>query len=81
MLIASALLTARIFRERAKNNVFIAMSVLPGMLFLLPSVFACVITLNFFYSFSFAFAVMAGVNCAVSLIILFFARNLLKITE
>lgn len=81
VLVASALLMARIFREKEKNNVFIAMSVLPGMIFLLPSVFACVATLNFAMGFAFAFAVMSAVNTAVSLLLLFFARNLLKIKD
>ena len=81
VLVASALLMARIFREKEKNNIFIAMSVLPGMIFLLPSVVACVVTVNFLMSFSLAFIVMSAVNSAVSLLLLFFARNLLKITE
>ncbi len=81
VLVASALLMARIFREKEKNNVFIAMSVLPGMIFLLPSVFACVATLNFAVGFALAFAVMSAVNSAVSLLLLFFARNLLKIKD
>lgn len=81
VLMASALLMARIFREKEKNNIFIAMSVLPGIIFILPSVFAFIVTLNFMMSYIIAFAVMSAVNAAVSLLLLFFARNLLKITE
>lgn len=81
VLVASALLMARIFREKEKNNVFIAMSVMPGMLFIIPSVICLIAALNFGFGFVIAFAAMAAVNAFVSLIVLFFARNLLKITD
>ncbi len=81
VLIASALLMARIFREKEKNNIFIAMSVLPGMIFVLPSVFFLIGALSFGFGHIVAFSLMTAVNVTVSLALLFFARNLLKVAE
>ena len=80
VLVGSALLSARIFREREKNSIFLTLSVLPGIIFTLPSVFFCVACLNFGLGIVLAFAVMATVNIAVSAVLIFASRNILRIS-
>lgn len=81
VLIGSALLAARIFREREKNSIFLSLSVLPGLLFILPSVLVCVTALNYGFGIHIAFGLMSAVNAVVSSVLLFFSRNILKITD
>lgn len=80
VVVGSALLMARIFNEREKNNVFLALSVLPGMFFILPSVFVAFAALNLGSDLAAAFIIMSAVNTAISLILIFFSRNLLKVS-
>ncbi len=80
VLAGSALLAARIFREKEKNNIFLSLSVLPGILFTLPSVFCCVAALNLGLGLMLSFSVMALVNLTVSAVLLFASRNILKIS-
>lgn len=81
VMIATALLTARIFREKEKNSVFLAMSILPGLLFLLPSIIAFAVMLTFGMGLFLSFAAMAAVNMIVAPVILFFARNIFSVSE
>lgn len=78
VLIGSAMLMARLFREREKNAVFIAASVLPGMLFLVPSMLATVGVLCFGAGLGIGFIVMSAVNVIVSAVLTFASRNILK---
>ena len=80
-MIATALLTARVFREKEKNSVFLAMSILPGLLFLLPSIIAFAVMLTFGMGLFLSFAAMAAVNMIVAPVILFFARNIFSVSE
>ncbi len=78
VLIGTALLASRLFREKEKNGIFLAASVVPGMMFLMPSVAACVWMLNFGMGLAVGFLVMATVNLLVSAILIFASRNILK---
>lgn len=81
VLIGSALLAARIFREKEKNNIFLSLSVFPGIILTLPSVALCITALNFGFGIHIAFALMTAVNVILFLVLLFFSRNILKISE
>lgn len=78
VLTGSALLTARIFREREKNGIFLAASVVPGMLFLLPSVLVCMWMLSYGMGFLLGFCAMSAVNFIASAMLIFASRNILK---
>ena len=81
VLVGSALLAARLFREKEKNSVFLSLSVLPGILFTLPSAALCISALNFGFGITVAFALMSAVNLLVALVLVFLSRNILKISE
>ena len=81
VLIGTALLAARIFREKEKNSLFLSLSVLPGIVLVLPSAALCVGALNFGLGIYLAFTLMASANILIFLILLFFSRNILKISE
>lgn len=80
VLMGSALLAARIFREKEKNNIFLSLSVLPGIIFTLPSVVALTASLNFGFGLVLSFVFMSIVNLIASAVLLFSARNILKIS-
>lgn len=81
VLMAAALIVARFFREKEKNNIFVAVCLFIGMLFALPSI----IVLFFFSDFGMGtvtgFAAMTAVNIPIGFLLLFFARNLLKFSD
>lgn len=81
VLMGSALITARFFREKEKNNVFAAVCIFAGLVAALPSV-GCAMPVTF-YGFGLinAFFVMAAVNVVVGFILLFFARKLLNFVD
>ena len=78
VLVCSALITARIFRESEKNNVFAAVCLVLGIVFSIPSVVLCIVFMNIGAGIVFSFALMSLSNVFISAILLFFARNLLK---
>lgn len=78
VLVGSALLTARIFREREKNSILLALSIIPGIIFLIPSGIACVWTMSFGMGLVLGFCAMAAVNILVSALLIFASRNILK---
>ena len=80
VLIGSALLAARLLREREKNSIFLTLSVFPGIIFALPSALCCVACINFGLGIVLSFAVMAVVNIAASAALIFASRNILRIS-
>lgn len=80
VLAGSALLAARLFRENEKNSVFLILSVFPGIIFTLPSVFSCVACINLGLGTVLSFAAMSFVNIAVSAALIFASRNMLRIS-
>ena len=81
VLICCALVVARIFHEKEKNNIFLVMGIIPGIVFLVPSIAVCVAVIDYGFGLVTGFALMSVTNLAVSLVLLFFARNLLKAAE
>ena len=81
VLTGSAMLTARFFREREKNNVFAAVCVFLGVIFSLPSVLVFVFLSGFGMGMIISFAAMSAVNILTGFVLLFFARNLLSFAD
>ncbi len=81
LLMGSALVTARIFREREKNNIFAAVCILSGVIFSLPSAGCAAFVAFYGFGLVNAFFVMAAVNVAVGFMLLFFARKLLSFSD
>ena len=78
MLTGTALLVSRILREREKNTAFLAASVAPGVLLLVPSVLVCVLALNYGMGLGIGFLMMSAVNLIISAVLIFASRNILK---
>ncbi len=78
VLTGTALLVSRLLREREKNGVFLAASVAPGVIFLIPSVVVCMLALNFGMGLGIGFIMMSAVNVLISAILIFASRNILK---
>lgn len=78
VLTGTALLVSRLLREKEKNGVFLAASVAPGVIFLIPSVVVCVLALNFGMGLGVGFIMMSAVNVLVSAVLIFASRNILK---
>lgn len=81
VLMASALIVARFFREKEKNNIFVAVCIFVGMVFAIPSI------ISFFFFSDYGMGVVAGfgamtaLNIPTGFLLLFFARNLLKFSD
>ena len=78
VLTGTALLVSRILREREKNTAFLAASVAPGVLLLVPSVLVCVLALNYGMGLGIGFLMMSAVNLIISAVLIFASRNILK---
>lgn len=81
VLTASSLIVARFFREREKNNIFVAICVFVGMLFAIPSISAFVFFSSYGMGAAAGFTAMMAVNIPTGFMLLFFARNLLKFSD
>ncbi len=78
VVMASALLTARIFREKEKNNIFAATAMAASLAFSLPSVAVFMSVASFGFGTFIGLIMMSAINIIVGTVVLFFARKLLS---
>ena len=81
VLMSSALITARIYREKEKNNIFAFICILLGFVFALPSIGVAMFVTFYGFGLINAFLIMSAVNVAVGFVLLIFARKLLNFAD
>ncbi len=77
VLMGASFVTARAFREKEKNNVFAAVSILVGLVASLPSIMIAAVLVFHSMGLTVSLLVMSACNLAVGFVLLLFARKLL----